>query len=43
LADGARIGWSTSSSGLALDFGVLVAVTTVMVIAAGRLYPGAVT
>jgi hypothetical protein len=43
LADGVRIGWSTSSFGLALDSGVLVAVTTVMVIIAGRLYRRAVT
>ena len=33
----------TSSFGLALDFGVLVAVTTAMVLIAGRLYPRAVT
>jgi ABC-2 type transport system permease protein len=33
----------TSSFGLALDFGVLALVTTVMVIIAGRLYPNAVT
>jgi ABC-2 type transport system permease protein len=32
-----------SSFGLALDFGVLVAVTVVMVLIAGRLYPRAVT
>jgi len=33
----------TSSFGLALDFGVLALVTTVLVIIAGRLYPRAVT
>jgi hypothetical protein len=33
----------TSSFGLALDFGVLALVTTVMVIIARRLYPNAVT
>lgn len=33
----------TSQFGLALDFGVLVAVTTVLVLIAGRLYPNAVT
>jgi ABC-2 type transport system permease protein len=33
----------TSQFGLALDFGVLVAVMVVMVLIAGRLYPRAVT
>lgn len=33
----------TSSFGLPLDFGVLVVVTAVMVVIAGRLYPNAVT
>jgi len=33
----------TSSFGLTLDFGVLLAVTVVMVLIAGRLYPRAVT